>query len=48
MTLDSNMYSKDAYLSQMMRDNLRVLDVVGYMALFYPVFEDEEEFNLGD
>jgi hypothetical protein len=40
--------SKDAHLSQMMRDNLRILDALGTAGMFWLVFEDEEEFNLGD
>jgi hypothetical protein len=43
------MYNKDAHLSQMMRETLRILeDTLATRCMFWTVFEDEEEFNLGD
>ena len=38
---------KDHKLSEQMYENLLAMDQ-GYQSGFYQVFEDEEEFNLGD
>jgi hypothetical protein len=39
--------TKDEMLSVLFLDNLDDIDL-GYVDNFYPVFKDEEEFNLGD